>query len=122
MTAPVLEWEVTGDIRDLQFEDVVKIPVLELEGVRAENIEFHMRHKYNGGEMLDHFVQQARGGFLTGTNYDGAFHSAGGCAAFGLGMLKWRTMLIPEGENKAAHVEALLDALRAAMRGAVEHV
>ena len=115
------EWDVTGDIRDLQFEDIVKVPLLDLGCVRVEDLEFHMLRKYNGGAMLNHFMEQARAAFLSDTtHHDGSFYSSGGCALFGLGMLKWRTLLIPETSSKAMHVEALLKALRAVMLAAHE--
>ena len=40
-------WEIYGDERDTTFVELVNIPVLELEGVRVEGVELHLKDKTN---------------------------------------------------------------------------
>ena len=40
-------WEVYGDERDNALVEIVNIPVLELEGVRAEGVQLHLKDKTN---------------------------------------------------------------------------
>jgi hypothetical protein len=40
-------WDIYGDERDTTFVELVNIPVLELEGVRAEGVELHLKDKTN---------------------------------------------------------------------------
>ena len=54
-------WDLYGDERDTTLVELVNIPVLELEGIRAEGVELHLKDKTNAAAtayLFDQHIQK----------------------------------------------------------------
>ena len=84
-------WEIYGDERDHTFVELVNIPVLELESVRVEAVELHLKDKTNTAANA-HFIEQIHGQLLTDsqTTYRGSH----GHVLYGVGLFKYKYLHI----------------------------